>query len=112
MSIFVKFDENVNPYLELLKHYPQDAILPVIVLQQGDGRDVDVFGETSVVLDSAGHSWKNYSTEYGTKIAIVRPDGCVGAVGPGPDVVGEYRDLVFGASAASSAVFQPVRTRL
>ena len=110
--IFVKGDENVKPYLELLKHYPQHTVFPVIVLQQGDERNVDVFGKTSVVRDSAGHIWKSYSTEHGTKIAIVRPDGCVGAVGPSPGVVEEYRDLLFGTSSTSSQVSEPVRARL
>jgi len=110
--IFVKGDENVKPYLELLKHCPQDTVLPVIVLQRGDERNVDVFGKTSVVRDSAGHSWKNYSTEHGTKIAIVRPDGCVGAVGRSPGVVEEYRNLVFGTPATPNVVSQPVRARL
>lgn len=96
--IFVNGDENVKPYLELLEHYPQDTVLPVIVLQQGDERNVDVFGKTNVVRDSAGYVWKNYSTEDDTKIAIVRPDGCVGALGPGPGVIEEYRALVFGMS--------------
>jgi len=110
--IFTKGDENVKPYLELLKHYPQDTILPVIVLQQGDEGDVGVFGKTSVVRDSAGHCWKSYSAGHGTKIAVVRPDGCVGAVGRSPGVVEEYRNLVFGTSVASAAVFQSLRARL
>jgi hypothetical protein len=110
--IFVKGNENVKPYLELLKHYPQDTVLPVVVLQEGDERNVDVFGTTSVVRDSAGHCWKGYSTENGTKIAIVRPDWCVGAVGCSPGVVEEYRNLVFGTSVALEVVFQPVRARL
>jgi hypothetical protein len=105
--VFVKGDEDVKPYLESLKQYPQDTILPVIVLQQGDERNVDEFGKTNVVRDSAGHSWKSYSADNGTKIAIVRPDGCVGAVGHSPDVVEEYRNLVFGTSAASKADFPP-----
>ena len=110
--IFIKGGENVKPYLELLKHYPQNTILPVIILQQGDGVDVGVFGKTSVVRDSAGHTWKSYSAEHGTKIAIVRPDGCVGAVGRSPGVVEEYRNLVFGTSVTSAAVFEPPRARL
>lgn len=110
--IFAKGNENVKPYLELLKHYPTDTVLPVIVLQQGDERNVDVFGKTNVVRDSAGHIWKNYSTEHDTKVAIVRPDGCVGALGPSPGVVEEYRDLVFGTSPTPSAVFEPEAARL
>ena len=110
--IFVKGDENVKPYLELLKHYPQHTVFPVIVLQQGDERNVEVFGKTSVVQDSAGHCWKSYSTEHGTKVVIVRPDGCVGAMGRSPGVVEEYRDLVFGTSATSDAVPEPVGARL
>lgn len=110
--IFVEGNENVKPYLELLKHYPQDTVLPIIVLRQGDERGVDVFGKTSVVRDSAGNSWRSYSAEHGTKIVIVRPDGCVGAVGRSPGVVEEYRDLVFGTSATSNAVSEPVRARL
>ena len=110
--IFVDGNENVKPYLELLKHYPPDTVFPVILLQQGDERSVEVFGKTSVVRDSAGHSWRSYSTEHGTKIAIVRPDGCVGAVGCSPGVVEEYRDLIFGTSVASGVVSQPTSTRL
>ena len=110
--IFVGGDENVKPYLELLKHYPRHAILPVIVLRQEYEGGVDVFGTTSVVRDSAGYSWKSYSTDHGTKIAIVRPDGCVGAVGQSPGVVEEYRELVFGTSTVSKVVSQPVRARL
>lgn len=94
--IFVKGSESVKPYLESLEHYPSDTVFPVIVLQQGDERSVDVFGKTSVVRDSAGYVWKNYSTEHDTKIAIIRPDGCVGALGLDPDVVEEYRLLIFG----------------
>ena len=94
--IFVKGDEDVKPYLELLMHYPQNAVLPVIVLQRDDERDVEVFGETNVVRDSAGHCWKSYSAEHGAKIVVVRPDGCVGAVGRIPGVIEEYRNLVFG----------------
>ena len=110
--IFVNGNENVKPYLELLKHYPPDTIFPVIVLQQGDEKDVEVFGKTSVVRDSAGHSWRSYSTEHGTKVVIVRPDGCVGAVGPSPGVVEEYRNLVFGTTTASYAVSRSIRPRL
>jgi len=110
--IFVKDNENVVPYLELLKHYPQDTILPVIVLQQGDGRNMEVFGRANVVRDSAGHTWGSYSTEHGTRIAIVRPDGCVGALGPSPGVVEEYRDLVFGTSATGKAAHRPLLARL
>lgn len=110
--IFVTGGEDAKPYLRLLKRYPPDTILPVVVLQQGDERDVEVFGKTNVIRDSAGHSWKSYSTEHGMKIAIVRPDGCVGAVGSRPSVVGEYRNLIFGTSVTSSAVSQPVRARL
>jgi len=110
--IFLKDNENVKHYLELLSHYPQDTVLPVVVLQQGDERNTEAFGQTNVVRDSAGHGWRGYSTEHGTKIAIVRPDGCVGALGLGPDIVEEYRSLVFGTSATSTAVFQPLRTRL
>jgi len=110
--IFIKDDENVKPYLELLRHYPQDAVITVIVLQQGDERNAEVFGETNVVRDTAGYSWKSYSTEHGTKIAIVRPDGCVGALGASPGVVEEYRNLVFGTSATSAVVFEPVRAGL
>ena len=105
--VFAKDDEDVKPYLELLKQYPPDTVLPVIVLQQGDERNVDVFGKTSVVRDSAGHSWKSYSTEQGAKIVIVRPDGCVGAVGSSPGVIEEYRDLVFGTSATSGGIPEP-----
>ncbi|KAF9644831.1 hypothetical protein BDM02DRAFT_3149779 [Thelephora ganbajun] len=110
--IFVEGNENVKPYLELLKHYPPDTVLPVIVLQRGDERNVDVFGKTNVVQDSTGHAWKNYSAEHGTKITIVRPDGCVGALGCSPGVMEEYRNLVFGTSASSKAVFHPARARL
>jgi len=109
--IFVTGDENVEPYLELLKHYPPDTVLPLIVLQQDDERNAGVFGRTNVVRDSAGHCWKSYSTEHGTKIAIVRPDGSVGAVGSGPGVVEEYRTLIFGTSVTSDAVWQPVKAR-
>jgi len=97
--IFVKDSDNAKPYLESLEHYPPGAVLPVIVLQQGDERSVDVFGKTNVVRDSAGHVWRSYSTEHDTKIAIVRPDGCVGALGISPGVVEEYRELVFGTCA-------------
>lgn len=110
--IFANGNENVKPYLELLKHYPSDTIFPVIVLQQGDERNVEAFGNTSVVRDSAGHSWKSYSTEHGTKIAIVRPDGYVGALGSSPGVVEEYRNLIFGTSAASYDISRPISTRL
>ena len=110
--IFVDGNENIKPYLELLKHYPPDTVLPVIVLRQGDERNVDVFGKTNVVRDSAGHVWKNYSIDHGTKIAIVRPDGCVGALGLSPGVVEEYRHLVFGTSAISKVVHQRMPARL
>ena len=110
--IFLKGNETVKPYLESLKRYPPDTVLPVIVLQQGDERDVAVFGETCVVRDSAGHCWRSYSTEGGAKVVIVRPDGCVGAVGRSAGVVDEYRNLVFGASEVPTSVFQPVRARL
>lgn len=109
--IFVKGDDNVKPYLELLGHYPPDTVLPVIVLQQGDERNVGVFEKTNVVRDSAGHVWKNYSKEHDTKIAIVRPDWCVGALGLAPSVVEEYRNLVFGTSAISPAAPQSEETR-
>jgi hypothetical protein len=101
--IFLKGDENVKPYLELLGNYPPETVLPIIVLQQGDERNVDAFGKTNVVRDSAGHVWQNYSTEHDTKVAIVRPDGCVGALGLSPGVVEEYRDLVFGIPTTSPA---------
>ena len=110
--IFAKGSDNVKPYLEVLRHYPPDTVLPVIVLQQGDERNAEVFGETSVVRDSAGHCWNSYSTEYGTKIAIVRPDGCLGAIGRSPGVVEEYRDSIFGTSVASGAVSRPAGTKL
>jgi len=110
--IFIKDNENAKPYLELLKHYPPDTVLPVIVLHQGDERNVDVFGKTNVVRDSAGHIWRSYSTEHDTKIVIIRPDWCVGALGISPGVVEEYRDLVFGTSATPAAVFQPEGARL
>lgn len=110
--IFVRGGENAKPYLELLGHYPPDTVLPVIVLQQRDERSVDVFGKANVVRDSAGYVWTNYSTEHDTKIAIVRPDGCVGALGLTPGVVEEYRDLVFGISETSPAAFQPEGARL
>ena len=110
--IFVNGNENAKPYLELLKHYPSDTVFPVIVLQQGDERSAEVFGKTCVVRDSAGHSWRSYSTEYGLKIAIVRPDGCVGAVGDSPGVVEEYRGLIFGTSMASCVVSQHTSRRL
>ena len=97
--IFVKDDEDVKPYLESLKQYPPDTVLPVIVLQQDDERSGGAFGRTNVVRDSNGHCWKNYSTGHDAKIVIVRPDGCVGAVGSGPGVVEEYQSLVFGTSA-------------
>lgn len=110
--IFVKGNETVKPYLQSLKHCPPNTVLPVIVLQQGDERDVGVFGETCVVRDTAGHCWRSYSTEHGVKIAIVRPDGCVGAVGRDAGVVEEYRNLIFGTSEVSTSVFQPVRARM
>lgn len=95
--IFIEGGDNVVPYLESLKRYPPDTVLSVIVLRQGDERDVGVFGKTNVVRDSAGHAWKSYSVEYDTKIAIVRPDGCIGALGPSQSVVEEYQGLVFRA---------------
>ena len=98
-----KGEENVKPHLELLENYPPDTVLPVIVLQQGDERDVDGFGNANVIRDSAGHVWKNYPTGHETKIVIVRPDGCVGALGLSPGVVEEYRSLVFGTPATSMA---------
>jgi hypothetical protein len=104
--IFVKGNENAEHYLESLKRYPADTVLPVIVLEQGDERNVDVFGKTCVVRDATGHVWKNYSTEHGTKIVIVRPDWCVGALGPSPGVVEQYRNLVFGTPAAPKTVSQ------
>jgi hypothetical protein len=96
--IFLKEKEDVEHYLEQLKRYPPGTVLPIVVLQQGDERSVDVFGQTNVVRDSVGYAWKNYSTERDTRIAIVRPDGCVGALGSGPSVVEEYRDLIFGTA--------------
>jgi hypothetical protein len=97
--IFVKDSDNAKPYLELLEHYPPGAVLPVIVLQQGNERSAGEYGKTNVVRDSAGDVWRSYSTERGAKIAIVRPDGCVGALGISPGVVEEYRELVFGTCA-------------
>jgi len=73
---------------------------------------MEAFGKTSVVRDSAGHSWRSYSAEHGTKIVIVRPDGCIGAIGGSPSVVEEYRSLIFGTSMASCVVSQPTSTRL
>lgn len=104
--VFVKDGEDAKPYLDLLKHYPPEVVLPVIVLQQGDERKADVFEKTNVVRDSAGYIWKNYPTENGAKIAIVRPDGCVGALGLSPDVVEEYRNLVFGTPTTLPAASQ------
>ena len=97
--IFLKNSENVEPYLEQLEHYPPGTVLPIVVLQQGDERSDDIFGKTNVVRDSVGYAWKNYSTECDTKIAIVRPDGCIGALGLSPGVIEEYRDLIFGTPA-------------
>ena len=110
--IFIKDDEDVKLYLEFLKRYPQDTVLPVIVLQQGDERNIDEFGNTNVVRDSVGHGGRSYSTEWGVKVVIVRPDGCVGAVGCSPGVVEEYRDLIFDTSPTPAGFSDPVRAKL
>ncbi|KAJ7314440.1 FAD binding domain-containing protein [Mycena albidolilacea] len=75
-----------------LSRYPQGVVRFTVIIRNGAeiGPGVDM-----VLEDTAGHAHTNYAFEGGCEIAVVRPDGVIGAVVRGPEGVGRYFSKIF-----------------
>lgn len=80
---------------EAVGKYASGVVQTIVVHPKGS-QDVAVLRSVNAVLvDGEGHAHRAYVAEAGVAIAVVRPDGVVGALLKGPDGVGKYFSNIF-----------------
>ncbi|KAJ6495427.1 FAD binding domain-containing protein [Mycena sanguinolenta] len=80
--------------LAQVSRYPQD-LLRCVALVQSDFLGTATKAFDMVLEDTQGHAHANYNFEGGCEIAVVRPDGVIGAIVRGPEGVERYFNQVF-----------------
>ncbi|KAJ6518888.1 FAD binding domain-containing protein [Mycena sanguinolenta] len=90
---FSALPEAWDAILAVLSRYPQAPVRPVAIVPSGvagpDIRRLDIFEDTQ------GHAYSSYCFQGGCNIAVVRPDGILGAVVRTPEALERYFGRVF-----------------
>ncbi|KAF7344403.1 Pentachlorophenol 4-monooxygenase [Mycena sanguinolenta] len=86
--------ERDDRILAQLARYPQDLVRCVAIVRSGfSGTAMESFD--MALEDTQGHAYDSYNFEGGCGIAVVRPDGVIGAVIRGPEGVERYFSQIF-----------------
>ena len=75
--------------------YPAGVVQTIVLHTQGADNAVTLPNVSAVLVDGEGHAHRTYAAEAGTSIAVVRPDGVVGALLRGVDGMNKYFSHVF-----------------
>ncbi|KAF7370527.1 Pentachlorophenol 4-monooxygenase [Mycena sanguinolenta] len=90
---FSALPEPWDSILAVLSQYPQAPVRSVAIVPSGvtsaDIRGPDIFEDTQ------GHAYSNYCFEGGCNVAVVRPDGVLGAVVRTPEALERYFGRIF-----------------
>ena len=76
-----------------ISSYPKDVIRMAVVFPKSV--KVQAIDEGMAFCDSEGHTHRAYSTELGTKVVIVRPEGVVGALLRSTEDIAKYFSRIF-----------------
>ncbi|VDC06644.1 unnamed protein product [Peniophora sp. CBMAI 1063] len=72
--------------------YPEGAIQVVVISARNSQEQ---YAELNAFVDSQGHAHRAYRVDLGVKVAIIRPDGVVGALLRGPGSIEQYFAKLF-----------------
>ncbi|KAA1469846.1 hypothetical protein DENSPDRAFT_646738 [Dentipellis sp. KUC8613] len=95
--IFANGDDKmlVTPVIEWLSRYPKELLQTVVVRSQSSSPDTA--GAGLVVQDKQGHAYGAYGAALtSSSVAVVRPDGVIGALVEGRAGVEKYFSGIFG----------------
>ncbi|KAJ6619852.1 hypothetical protein B0H10DRAFT_2216423 [Mycena sp. CBHHK59/15] len=92
--VFSDSPERYTGVLDLLSRFPQGTVRSSLVVRSGT-TPVDAPSPTMILEDTRGHAYSAYSFEEKCDIAVVRPDGVLGAVVGGPESLKEYFKKMF-----------------
>ncbi|KAJ7182518.1 FAD binding domain-containing protein [Mycena crocata] len=86
-----------NAVLELILRYPEDAVRCAVIIPANGAHDADlcIQGKHTVLEDVQGHAYSGYEFQGGCDVAVVRPDGVLGAVVRGREGLERYFDQIF-----------------
>ncbi|TFY83185.1 hypothetical protein EWM64_g823 [Hericium alpestre] len=94
--IFSHSGEDATPIVQLLGQYPTGSIYSAVIFGLVFLATAEVQGADASLVDERGHAYATYGAQTGTtSVAIVRPDGVVGALVKGSEGVERYFSLVF-----------------
>ena len=75
--------------------YPAGVVQTIVLHTQGADNAVTLPNVSAVLVDGEGHAHRAYAAEAGTSIAVVRPDGVVGALLKGVNGLNKYFSHIF-----------------
>lgn len=94
--IFVDSTDSALFFLEELKSAPQGTVQPVIVLPRSPSLVFDQLqSHAPVLVDSECHAYNTYAPGEGRLVAILRPDGIIGALTSTGWGIREYLSHIF-----------------
>ncbi|KAJ7503274.1 FAD binding domain-containing protein [Mycena galericulata] len=92
--VFSASPERYSSALQVLSHLPQDAIRCVAIIPSGIA-STDIEGFDFTLEDSMGHAYSIYDFQGECDIAVVRPDGVLGAVVRSSEALKRYFGQIF-----------------
>ncbi|KAI0260112.1 FAD binding domain-containing protein [Gloeopeniophorella convolvens] len=100
--------------LKCLRHYPKSLVRSVVVFPRDAVQITGVDGADVVVRDEEGHGLAAYATPEGPSkvadVAVIRPDGVLGALVAGSEGVEAYFSHIFVQSAPKEHLRSALRT--
>jgi hypothetical protein len=94
--VFSSSPERLDTLLRQLARYPQSAVRCAAIVRAGASAEIlDQGADMMILEDTQGHAHASYHFDGGCDVAIVRPDGVLGAVLRSGEAVERYFERIF-----------------